>query len=102
MNEDPRDPAVQPERTRMAWRRTTLTFVVVVLLAWRGLAHDGGRGPLLFTASATLLWVVFLLLAHRRIRFLAARRPAGPEPAMVLGSALVVVIVAMLGALLLW
>ncbi|CAL9379749.1 hypothetical protein SUDANB106_01043 [Streptomyces sp. enrichment culture] len=73
-----RDPAAQPERTRMAWRRTTLAFAAVVALLARGTVHDGGP-PRQYALAAlgALVWLVFLALAHRRIRALDVPRP-GP------------------------
>ncbi|MFC4036070.1 DUF202 domain-containing protein [Streptomyces polygonati] len=77
--ETDRDPGLQPERTRLAWRRTTLSCAVTALLAVRqALRTDGG--PL--TASAlclvVLAFVVFLWLAHRRIQRLGAEAVGGP------------------------
>ncbi|MFP8886586.1 DUF202 domain-containing protein [Streptomyces mangrovi] len=73
-----RDPAAQPERTRMAWRRTTLAFAAVVALLARGTLHDGGP-PQAYAPAAlgALVWLGFLALAHRRIRALDVPRP-GP------------------------
>ncbi|MGK5533774.1 DUF202 domain-containing protein [Streptomyces sp. URMC 129] len=101
---DGRDPGVQPERTRLAWRRTTLSFALVVVLAARGLVTaDGGRAVgSVAVALAALLWVFFLALAHRRIQALAAGRPPGPPTrGTVLGAAGVVVAAALVGALVL-
>ncbi|MFH0245078.1 DUF202 domain-containing protein [Streptomyces sp. HK10] len=73
-----RDPAAQPERTRMAWRRTTLAFAAVVALLARGSVHDGGPPrEYVLAALGALVWLVFLALAHRRIRALDVARP-GP------------------------
>jgi hypothetical protein len=59
-----RDPGLQPERTRLAWRRTALTVVVVALLAAR-LAVV--RGAPLAIAGAALLWLAVLAVSHHRI-----------------------------------
>ncbi|MFF5567456.1 DUF202 domain-containing protein [Streptomyces sp. NPDC012623] len=71
-----RDPGLQPERTRLAWRRTTLSCTVVAVLAARQAIH-GGATPAGLTAAAlsALLWLGFLAVAHRRVVALTAARP---------------------------
>ncbi|MEU9759455.1 DUF202 domain-containing protein [Streptomyces sp. NPDC047985] len=71
-----RDPGLQPERTRLAWRRTTLSCTVVALLAVRQALHAGaGPGALVAVALSALAWLGFLLVAHRRVLRMAAARP---------------------------
>ncbi|MFF9349736.1 DUF202 domain-containing protein [Streptomyces sp. NPDC014734] len=81
MTSGPRDPGLQPERTRLAWRRTTLSCTVAALLAVRQ-ALNGGAGPVALGAVAlsATAWLGFLLVAHRRVLGLGAARP-GPLPA---------------------
>ncbi|WP_405498254.1 DUF202 domain-containing protein [Streptomyces sp. NBC_00096] len=78
---------MQPERTRLAWRRTTLSCAVAAVLALRQALH--GRGsPVELTGVAViaLLWLAFLWVAHRRMRELAAVRPAGLAPRAALAA----------------
>ncbi|WP_327251937.1 DUF202 domain-containing protein [Streptomyces sp. NBC_01244] len=75
---DDRDPGLQPERTRLAWRRTTLSCVVTAVLGLRqALRGPGSPMELVGVAVIVLLWLAFVWVAHRRMRELAAARPAG-------------------------
>ncbi|MCX5266545.1 DUF202 domain-containing protein [Streptomyces sp. NBC_00199] len=68
-----RDPGLQPERTRLAWRRTTLASTVSVVLAVKAALHGGpSASGIVAGALCCVLWLAFLLLAHRRIHALAA------------------------------
>ncbi|MER7762870.1 DUF202 domain-containing protein [Streptomyces sp. NPDC097619] len=76
-----RDPGLQPERTRLAWRRTTLTGAAVAVLAVKQAAQgDGDASDLTATALTVLVWLLFLGVAHRRIRGLSAARPKVLDP----------------------
>lgn len=77
-----RDPGLQPERTRLAWRRTTLSGTVAAVLAVKTTLHGGASAAgILACALCCGLWLAFLLLAHRRIRALAlAPAPAPLAP----------------------
>jgi uncharacterized membrane protein YidH (DUF202 family) len=97
----------QPERTRLAWRRTTLATTAVMLLAVSRVALGDPQPRALTGAALTgaaliaLGWLGVLGVAHRRIRSLAARsappRPAGAAPATL---ALLAATLAILSALL--
>ncbi|MGW0656567.1 DUF202 domain-containing protein [Streptomyces umbrinus] len=74
---DDRDPGLQPERTRLAWRRTTLAGTVATVLAVKTALHNGPSATGIATAAlCCALWLGFLTVAHRRIRVLAE----GGEP----------------------
>ncbi|MFI2434059.1 DUF202 domain-containing protein [Streptomyces sp. NPDC018693] len=75
---DERDPGLQPERTRLAWRRTTLAGTVATVLAVRSALHGGPRpAGVVVCVLCGALWLGFLGVAHRRIRELSATsRPA--------------------------
>ncbi|GHE50038.1 DUF202 domain-containing protein [Streptomyces vinaceus] len=83
-----RDAGLQPERTRLAWRRTTLACSVTAVLALRtALRGSGSPVEVLGAAVIVLVWLAFLGVAHRRVRQLAAARP----PALAARSALAAV-----------
>ncbi|MEU8569738.1 DUF202 domain-containing protein [Streptomyces pathocidini] len=80
-----RDPGLQPERTRLAWRRTTLACAVVAVLAGRlalyGTLYGRGSAPRIAAAVLVALALAgFLWVAHGRIRALAAPRPPVLRP----------------------
>lgn len=98
-----RDPGLQPERTRLAWRRTTLSATVVALLAVRQGLH-GGVTPagLVAVALSALAWVGFLLVAHRRTLRMEAARPEPLPPRGALTAALCTVALAVFAAAMLF
>lgn len=74
--EPARDPGLQPERTRLAWRRTTLSCTVAAVLAARAVLKQGpSPAGVLACALCLLLWLGFLALAHHRMAALTAARP---------------------------
>ncbi|WP_189537259.1 DUF202 domain-containing protein [Streptomyces roseolilacinus] len=77
MTGEVRDPGLQPERTRLAWRRTTLSCTVAAVLAARQAVHGGdvSAAGVLGAGLSLLVWVAFLVVAHRRIAALGRGRP---------------------------
>ncbi|MBB1244016.1 DUF202 domain-containing protein [Streptomyces durbertensis] len=85
-----RDPAAQPERTRFAWRRTTLAGGLVVALALRhALVRDGGWAGLLIGAVGVLCLLLITFVAHVRMRRLdtAVPAPSGHWPVLTVAAA---------------
>ncbi|WP_405782082.1 DUF202 domain-containing protein [Streptomyces sp. NBC_00859] len=81
-----RDPGLQPERTGLAWRRTTLSFAVAALLAGRqAVEHGTTAAGVLVIALCALVWLAFLRPAHHRMRAVST---GGEPPAMTLRTAL--------------
>ncbi|HGM6878921.1 DUF202 domain-containing protein [Serratia nevei] len=72
METPPRDPGLQPERTRLAWGRTALTMAVVGLLSLRAGMVSG---------SFLLAGSGFLMLAFALVMFVwsRGREATGPE-----------------------
>ncbi|MGC9537914.1 DUF202 domain-containing protein [Streptomyces sp. UG1] len=99
-----RDPGLQPERTRLAWRRTTLSGTVVAVLAVKT-ALQGGLSAtgVMAGALACLLWLAFLTLAHHRIRTLTASpEPPALAPRQATATILITAALAVCGAALLF
>ncbi|MCL6737642.1 DUF202 domain-containing protein [Streptomyces neyagawaensis] len=94
-----RDPGLQPERTRLAWRRTTLTGAVIAVLAMKSALHGGAPASgIVAAALCAALWLGLLGLAHRRIGALASPRPAALAPRVAATAVLCTVALAVCGA----
>lgn len=75
-----RDPARQPERTRLSWHRTVLTVTVVALLAGRLALHDTlNVARLLVVAALIAGWLCLAVASARRVQAMNAAVPAGPR-----------------------
>lgn len=100
---EPRDPGLQPERTRLAWRRTTLSCTVVAVLAVKLAAQaEITAAGLTGLALSALVWVAFLAVAHRRIRALDAARPGPLSLRSALLAAGCAIALAVFGAAVIW
>lgn len=100
-----RDSGLQPERTRLAWRRTALTATVVALLLGRLALATGGASAsgAVGLAATAFVWLGVLAVAQGRIRAMRYPRPHPAPlvlPLTVGGSVAAFAVVAT--ALLLW
>lgn len=96
MTGEDRDPGLQPERTRLAWRRTTLACTVVAVLAARHTVHGGGTAAgVAGVVVSVLVWLGFLALAHRRLLGLGTARPRPLAPGAAAGLALCTLLLAL-------
>lgn len=96
-----RDPGLQPERTRLAWRRTALTLTVTTVLGVRALVGHGLAVTIAGAAVAATAWIALLLMVRRRSRAIGATNRPGPPGAVVPVTALAVVGYALVGVVLL-
>ncbi|MEU2180947.1 DUF202 domain-containing protein [Streptomyces thermolilacinus] len=91
-----RDPGLQPERTRLAWRRTTLSCTVAAVLAARQSVHGGdvSAAGVLGAGLSLLVWAAFLVVAQRRIAALGRARPRALGTPVAVAAALCTVALA--------
>jgi uncharacterized membrane protein YidH (DUF202 family) len=64
--EHPFDAGLQPERTALAWRRTSLSVTVGALISLRVLPHYWGPWGLILAGAGVVLSIIMIVLAHRR------------------------------------
>jgi hypothetical protein len=91
------NPGLATERTRLAWRRTTLAGAAAVVLAATRVIVDPRPLAIVAGCLMALVWLVLLRVAQRRITALSTTEvpPAiGREPAWL---ALLCVTLALLG-----
>ena len=66
-----------PERTRLSWRRTSLTATVSAILLLRlALQHHHRALAITVSALTALAWVTMLVLIQKRVRALPATLPS--------------------------
>nr|MDT0663078.1 DUF202 domain-containing protein [Micromonospora sp. DSM 115978] len=86
MRHPDRDPGLQPERTRLAWRRTALAFTVVAVLAAR-LALPRGVPGLLAALVAAAGWAATIAALRPRPAAAGHRQRPTATPLAALAAA---------------
>lgn len=85
------DHGAAAERTRLAWRRTSLSAAAVALLAARpAFAPDADLLTALLAAAAMTGWASLVALAYRRARGLAQRPPVVGHRTVIAYTAVIV------------
>jgi uncharacterized membrane protein YidH (DUF202 family) len=64
--DQPFDVGLQPERTALAWRRTSLSVIVGALISLRVLPQHWGASGLILAGVGIVLSIIMIVLAHRR------------------------------------
>jgi uncharacterized membrane protein YidH (DUF202 family) len=73
----PFDKGLQPERTALAWRRTSLSLAIGALVALRVLPHYWGVWGHITAGLGVILSIVILVLAQRRYHASHGRLTSG-------------------------
>ncbi|MDI5980347.1 DUF202 domain-containing protein [Amycolatopsis magusensis] len=84
-----RDPGLQPERTWLAWRRTTAAAAAVTVLLFHSAAHSGGDLTVIPGLTGVVVTISLALVTRHRERHLlrAQRTPPDAAHAQVIGLA---------------
>jgi uncharacterized membrane protein YidH (DUF202 family) len=94
-----RDVGASAERTRLAWRRTSLSATTVALLAVRpAFKPHPGVTAILITAGVLTGWAALVALGYRRSRGLKALPPYPGHRAITL-YAVITIGIALIGGL---
>lgn len=85
--------SLQPQRTDLAWSRTSLATLGLALLV-AGVSDDAGALALGLAALAAVGALGFVVLAQRRARQLRMAEAPEPVPAVLLGAVAAAVVLA--------
>jgi len=75
--DQPFDPGLQPERTALAWRRSSMSLTIAGLVSARVLPHFWGTSGLLVGGAGVAMSLIIMIFGHRRYRTHHHRLSAG-------------------------